>query len=143
MRKTPEVSYAKVTPFLSFVLQNMTSFNQSILAPNATEGIQHLKELYNTIIYDGSENDLVIMKSGTVEFICNFEMIMYPFDVQRCSVLVQLTVDEALSVDLLPGNLTSTASNVLSYYYVTNISYEEYLIQNNVSYIRYYELCMH
>ncbi len=54
--------------------------------------ISPLTEIQNTHIYSGGENDLNLFHFYTVEFMCDFDMSNYPFDVQQCSMVFTFRV---------------------------------------------------
>ena len=43
-------------------------------------------ELYNNYLYSGEENLLMLSRTFTTEFICNYELRQFPFDSQ-CKVI--------------------------------------------------------
>ena len=90
-------------------------FNGTLISNDINEDI---------LMYRGSETDIRINRVYEVEFICNYDMRNYPFDIQICTV--DLTVDDnsANFLNLLPGNIAFTGRSSFSQYYV--MSYEIY-----------------
>ena len=54
--------------------------------------ISRNSDLDNQHEYDGAENDLVLKRVYTIEFLCEFSMQNYPFDVQKCDMLLKIRV---------------------------------------------------
>ena len=46
-----------------------------------------LMELMNNIIYQGSENVLILSRVYTTSFTCQFDLALYPFDEQKCLMI--------------------------------------------------------
>ena len=46
-----------------------------------------LKELTNNIVYQGSENVLILSRVYTTTWVCEFDLAMYPFDEQKCDMI--------------------------------------------------------
>ena len=41
----------------------------------------------NNIIYQGSENVLILSRVYTTTWVCEFDLTMYPFDEQKCDMI--------------------------------------------------------
>ena len=59
-----------------------------------------------------------------VDFICDYDMRFYPFDIQTCTANLIIDGNTAKFIDLIPGNLTYSGSVDLSQYYV--MAYKTY-----------------
>ena len=59
---------------------------------NGTADISPLADVQNNHIYKGSENELILSRVYTTNFICEFELVSYPFDVQKCSMIFVMQV---------------------------------------------------
>ena len=53
-------------------------------------------ELQNNHIYAGDENELVLSRIYTTSFTCEYEMSMYPFDIQECYMVFIMKVRKLL-----------------------------------------------
>jgi len=53
-----------------------------------------------------------------IDFICDYDMRYYPFDVQVCTVDLIIDGNTAKFIDLLPGNLSYAGSVDLAQYYI-------------------------
>ena len=76
------------------------------------------------LVYKGSENEVRINRVYEVDFICDYDMRFYPFDIQVCTVDLIIDGNTAKFIDLVPGKLLYSGSTDLAQYYV--MSYEIY-----------------
>ena len=58
------------------------------------------------------------MSSFLVDFICNFDMTWYPFDIQTCFMNMSLEGNSDIFVDLLPGSIEYGGPIDLAQYYI-------------------------
>ena len=59
---------------------------------NGTPTVSSLKEIQNDHIYKGEENELILSQVYTTQFICEYDLRNYPFDVQKCSMIFIMQV---------------------------------------------------
>ena len=59
---------------------------------NGTPTVSSLEEIQNDHVYKGEENELILSQVYTTKFICIFDLRMYPFDVQKCSMIFIMQV---------------------------------------------------
>ena len=59
---------------------------------NGTATISPLKVMQNDHIYSGIENELILSQVYTTSFTCEYDMRAYPFDVQKCSMIIIMQV---------------------------------------------------
>ena len=52
------------------------------------------------------------------EFICVYHIAMYPFDTQRCKIIISLGGNADEFIDLLPGNLEYLGPEDLTIYFI-------------------------
>ena len=57
------------------------------------------------MVYQGSQNEIRINRVYEVEFICNYDMRFYPFDIQLCTVDLVIDGNAAKFLELQPGKL--------------------------------------
>ena len=62
--------------------------------------------------------DLNINRVYEIDFLCDYDMRYYPFDIQVCTVDLVIDGNTAKFVDLLPGNLTYSGGTDLAQYYI-------------------------
>ena len=68
--------------------------------------------------YKGSENEIQIKRIYEIDFLCDYDMRYYPFDIQVCTLDLVIDGNTAKFIDLLPGNLSYSGSPDLAQYYV-------------------------
>ncbi|CAL4084719.1 unnamed protein product, partial [Meganyctiphanes norvegica] len=85
---------------------------------------EDLQNLSEDIIYDGGGNTLELTKEMTVSFQCQFDLGMYPFDTQVCSLTFFLDGLDASLVNLHQGlkGAVYEGSKILPEYKVSKIS---------------------
>ena len=59
-----------------------------------------LTEIQNNHYYAGAENDVDLIRGYTTEFMCDFDMSKYPFDMQRCHMVFAFQVAEEINTAL-------------------------------------------
>ena len=72
----------------------------------------------NTFMFSGEENSHFLTKEFTILWICNFNMMWYPFDTQTCAMQFKIVNKFADLVDLSPQNLTYSGPSDLAQYIV-------------------------
>ena len=71
-------------------------------------------ELYEGIIYDGKENDIILTAAFETDFGCSYQLHDYPFDSQICTIDVMSPSHIVNDIMLIPGTMTySGMSNIL------------------------------
>ena len=63
-----------------------------------------------------------VTKVFSEDFICNFDTSYYPFDLQKCSIIISLKGNTHKFLSLKAGDLTYSGSKQLQTYLVTNIT---------------------
>ena len=54
--------------------------------------ISEINHLHNNHMYDGKDNDLVLSRIFTTKFICEYQLVYYPFDTQSCDLVFVMQV---------------------------------------------------
>ena len=72
----------------------------------------------NTFMFSGEENSHFLTKEFTIVWICQFNMMWYPFDTQTCAMQFKIVKKFADLVDLSPQNLTYSGASDLAQYIV-------------------------
>ena len=70
------------------------------------------------LVYKGSENEIKINRIYEIDFLCDYDMRYYPFDIQVCTLDLVIDGTTAKFIDLVPGNLTYSGSTDLAQYYI-------------------------
>ncbi len=84
-----------------------------------------LTSLHNAYLYRGDENPVTLSRVYSGKFICEFNMVVYPFDTQRCSAKFTMKGNSGKFIELVPGGLRYLGPIDLTQYFV-----EEYTIRN-------------
>ena len=87
----------------------LRSQNGSLIGSEVNEDI---------MVYQGAENKIKLNRVYKSEFICNYDMRFYPFDIQECMIEMVVDGSTAKFIDLLPGNLMYSGEPDLAQYYV-------------------------
>ena len=77
-------------------------------------------KLHNAFLYEGSENPISLNRAYKVDFICNFDMMWYPFDIQHCFMNICMEGNGDIFVELLPGDIIYDGPIDLSQYFIRN-----------------------
>ena len=77
----------------SFALVVRTN-NGSMSEPEMNENIE---------MYNGAQNPITFFRVYAIDFLCEFDMRWYPFDIQTCTIDVKLTGILEDFVEILPG----------------------------------------
>ena len=68
------------------------------------------------LIFEGSENNIIMKRMYDIEFICNYDMHYYPFDIQVCTVDLVTHQNANNFIKLIPGRLAySGGANFAQY----------------------------
>ena len=70
------------------------------------------------LMYKGSENEMKINRIYEIDFLCDYDMRYYPFDIQVCTLDLVIDGNTAKFIDLLPGKLLYSGSTDLAQYYI-------------------------
>ena len=54
--------------------------------------VSKIDHLHNNHMYLGKENDIVLSRIFTTKFICEYQLIYYPFDSQVCDLVFVMQV---------------------------------------------------
>ena len=83
----------------------------------------------NVFTYKGSQNYLMMRRGYALDFQCEYYMAWYPFDLQKCSILIALSSGDVKYMELVPDILSYTGPMDLSLYFI-----KDYTIQStNIS----------
>ncbi len=89
-------------------------------------------EVINTYLFKGSENPIVLTRVYSMEFLCNFDMSIYPFDNQTCSAIFVMKGNTGNFVKLVADSVKYLGPKDLQEYSVheTNI-FEKQLLTSS------------
>ena len=88
--------------------------------------------LDKTEVYRGDENPITLSRIYRKEFICIYQIAWYPFDTQRCRILISLLGDSEEFIDLLPGDLRYLGPKDLTIYFIKNTEIHTSQINKNM-----------
>ena len=74
----------------------------------------------NIEIIQGSENPLKLVRVYAIDFLCEYDMRWYPFDVQTCHIDFELKGNLGDFIDILPDTLDYLGPKELTQYFIIN-----------------------
>ncbi len=87
--------------------------------------------LQNAYIFKGSENPITISRVYFSEFLCDFDMAMYPFDTQQCFINLIPGGNTGEFIELVPGFLNYTGPLELTQYFIKDYKIENITLSSN------------
>jgi hypothetical protein len=99
---------------------------------NGSFEINGLSKLLNEHIFMGSENPIIMTRSYSNNFLCTFDMSVYPFDNQRCPVILTMDGNSGKFVDLVIDELIYSGAVDLNQYYVKETHIAHHIIPPGV-----------
>ena len=104
----------------SFVKVNRNMMvNGTLISSEVNEDIQ---------VYKGADNEIRSNRVYEVEFICNYDMRYYPFDIQVCSMDLVVDDNAAQFLTLKPGQIVFSGQETFSQYYVLSYQIQRHSI---------------
>ena len=79
-------------------------------------------DLDNVFKFKGKENSLMMERVYDLDFQCDYYMAMYPFDIQKCTIVLAMSSSDAAYMELVPTLLGYTGPRDLSQYYIKGYS---------------------
>ena len=81
------------------------------------------------LVFQGSENSILLSRVYSTQFYCEYDMAWYPFDIQTCRI--ELIMDGVLEnyADLTPGSLNFSGPKELTQYFVKTFNIRKDRIQ--------------
>ena len=93
--------------------------NGTLISNDVNEDIQ---------VYKGADNEIRSNRVYEVEFICNYDMRYYPFDIQVCSMDLVVDDNAAQFLTLKPGQIVFSGQETFSQYYVLSYQIQRHTI---------------
>ena len=81
-----------------------------------------------------------ISRVYSIKFFCNYDMAWYPFDIQTCSIELQLDGVLDNYADLLPGGVKFSGPMELTQYYVKSFKMDKNMILSKGAIVVYVTL---
>lgn len=60
-----------------------------IITPKQEPTLNSVFETTKAYVYKGADNPITLMNSFDLTFFCDYDLTMYPFDIQRCQIEVR------------------------------------------------------
>ncbi len=95
---------------------------------NGTYSRRGLTSLHNAYLYRGDENPITLSRVYSGKFLCEFSMIVYPFDTQRCSALFVMKGNSGKFVELVAADINYLGPIDLTQYFVEDYTMAEITI---------------
>ena len=86
-------------------------------------------------VFEGEENSITLVRVYAIDFICEYDMGWYPFDIQTCNIDLELEGYLADFIDILPGTLAYNGPKKMSQYIIieTHISSAKKNVQVSIT----------
>ncbi len=88
-------------------------------------------ELENAFTFKGSENPITISRVYDSEFLCDFDMHTYPFDTQKCHIILVMKGNSDKFVHMKPLNLTYLGPIDLTQYFIKKFDFGHFNVLPN------------
>ena len=86
-------------------LKTIADNNSIILVKKHGSHRKENLDFFETAYFEGSENPIIFSKNYNQDFICNFDLHKYPFDIQTCLIVIGTTDKDKFFMELFPENL--------------------------------------
>ena len=88
--------------------------------------------LYNTEVFRGEENAITLSRIYRNEFICIYQIAWYPFDTQRCRIVISLVGNMDEFINLTPGSFNYLGPKDLTIYFIKHATIHRGLRNNKI-----------
>ncbi len=120
----PEVEFYNTVDKLS-TLNDRKSFMKVLRQASFTR--TPMSDLQNSYLFNGKDNPLTISRVYSSKFLCDFDMSVYPFDTQKCSIIFVMKGNSGEFAKLVIDSLQYLGPIDLAQYFV-----KEYKMTENV-----------
>ena len=86
-------------------------------------------DLDNEFSFEGSQNRLMLQRMYAIDFDCDYYMAWYPFDLQKCTIVMGLRSKDVNYMEIIPKLLEYTGPKDLSQYYVKEFRMKKVLMR--------------
>ena len=100
--------------------------------------VSSLEKLLAVTRFFGQDHNITAAMVYTVDFICTYNMINYPFDIQVCSAIFLMTLDSDQYTHLELGKFVNQAPTVLSTYYIMDAKLVHFQVK-----LDNFDMCSH
>ena len=106
--------------------RNDSSFVTIQINPDVKPKHPTTEEIHNDDLFDGKDCTITASKYFTVEFICPYEMDLYPFDIQKCFASFEPKANSEYFLEIIPiGRPIYKGPASIMNYVVTEIVYQK------------------
>ncbi len=89
-------------------------------------------QLENALFFKGAENPITISRVYDSEFLCDFNMAMFPFDTQQCSIILIMKGNTNKFVEMTPDKLKYIGPVDLTQYFIKTVAFGGHAILTDV-----------
>lgn len=100
---------------------------------NGSFELVDMNMVYNTEMFRGDENFITLSRIYRQEFICIYQIAWYPFDTQRCRIVLSLLGNSGEFVNLITGKLAYLGPEDLTIYFIKQTTIERMMSNDDVS----------
>ncbi len=93
-------------------------------------------KLHNAYLYKGDENPITLTRVYSEKFICDYDMAVYPFDVQKCSTIFTMKGTSGNFIKLLANSSAYLGPEDLPQYVVLETTISEVLVDQGTNAVR-------
>ena len=94
-------------------------------------------KLQNTYIFKGGENPLTIARIYDIDFICEFDMSVYPFDTQNCSIILVMKGNSGKFSHLVIDKFNYLGPIDLTQYFIKTINSSYIVVEEDMSAVEF------
>ncbi len=99
---------------------------------NGKPGFQKITHLHSAHIFSGLNSPITTSRVYSQKYLCEFDMSVYPFDTQNCSVVFTMKGNSGNFVRLVANNISYLGPTDLTMYFVKNITIGNIVIHPGV-----------
>ncbi len=103
---------------------------------NGTHRRRPISSLHNAYLYRGDENPITLSRVYSGKFLCEFRMVVYPFDTQRCSAIFIMKGNSGKFIQLLAAEINYLGPIDLTQYFVEDYTIDEITIPPEIGAVK-------
>ncbi len=115
--------------FPQIVFNNSRGMVSSVIDENSMSLIKRkgdykhssIQEIDNRLIFSGADNPIITVRVYELNLSCHFDMATYPFDTQKCDIVLVMKGNSARFVDLVIDSVSYTGPTDLKRFYVEHV----------------------
>ena len=87
-------------------------------------------QIENALYFKGADNPITISRVYDSEFLCEYDMAMFPFDTQECSIILTMKGNTNKFVKMTPANLEYSGPVDLTQYFIKKVAFGNHSIHD-------------